>query len=287
MYYEPNDVPAIARTTTLNEELGQIEYIFSDKTGTLTQNVMTFLKCSIQGVKYGELSPDDKDKEEVVATGEVLQRQKSEIPLVDFTSWNDYADPNFRFYDQDFLEKCREKNEECDEFFKLLCLCHTVLPSMETGILTYNAQSPDEAALVSAARNFGYVFKARTPFTTTVDVLNIGKEEEYEVLNILDFNNERKRMSVSHANLPGPSWCRMLSTSTTYIQVIVKYNGKITLYCKGAGPLFFHLPPSSFLFNCCTSLRCHVPPGLSSRTQHIHTHSHTHTHRFCCVCTSE
>jgi len=31
MYYEPNDVPAVARTTTLNEELGQIEYIFSDK----------------------------------------------------------------------------------------------------------------------------------------------------------------------------------------------------------------------------------------------------------------
>ena len=36
-----------------------------------------------------------------------------EIPLVDFTSWNDYADPDFRFYDQDFLEKCREKNEVC------------------------------------------------------------------------------------------------------------------------------------------------------------------------------
>lgn len=31
MYYEPEDVPALARTTTLNEELGQIEYIFSDK----------------------------------------------------------------------------------------------------------------------------------------------------------------------------------------------------------------------------------------------------------------
>ena len=37
MYYEPNNVPAEVRTTTLNEELGQIEYIFSDKTGTLTQ----------------------------------------------------------------------------------------------------------------------------------------------------------------------------------------------------------------------------------------------------------
>ena len=37
MYYEVNDIPAQARTASLNEELGQIEYIFSDKTGTLTQ----------------------------------------------------------------------------------------------------------------------------------------------------------------------------------------------------------------------------------------------------------
>ena len=37
MYHEETDTPARARTTTLNEELGQIEYVFSDKTGTLTQ----------------------------------------------------------------------------------------------------------------------------------------------------------------------------------------------------------------------------------------------------------
>ena len=47
MYHADSDTFALARTSNLNEELGQIKYVFSDKTGTLTQNVMKFKECSI------------------------------------------------------------------------------------------------------------------------------------------------------------------------------------------------------------------------------------------------
>lgn len=55
MYCAEKDTPAKARSTSLNDQLGQIEYIFSDKTGTLTQNIMTFKKCCINGTIYGKV----------------------------------------------------------------------------------------------------------------------------------------------------------------------------------------------------------------------------------------
>ena len=54
MYYPKTDTPAKSRSTTLNEELGQVKYVFSDKTGTLTQNVMEFKKCAVGNKIYGK-----------------------------------------------------------------------------------------------------------------------------------------------------------------------------------------------------------------------------------------
>ncbi|KAJ7414477.1 putative phospholipid-transporting ATPase IA [Willisornis vidua] len=60
MHYEATDTAAMARTSNLNEELGQVKYIFSDKTGTLTCNVMQFKKCTVAGVAYGHC-PEPED----------------------------------------------------------------------------------------------------------------------------------------------------------------------------------------------------------------------------------
>ncbi|XP_043943078.1 phospholipid-transporting ATPase ID-like [Protopterus annectens] len=205
MYYPKKDTPAEARTTTLNEELGQIRYIFSDKTGTLTQNIMTFNKCSINGKTYGDVFDFAGQRLEIT--------EKTE--KVDF-SFNPLADPKFVFHDHGLVEAVKLGDPAVCEFFRLLSLCHTVMPEeKQEGNLLYQAQSPDEGALVTAARNFGYVFRSRTPETITV--VEMGETRTYELLAILDFNNVRKRMSV----------------------IVRNPEGRLTLYCKGADTIIY------------------------------------------------
>ncbi|XP_026862250.2 phospholipid-transporting ATPase ID [Electrophorus electricus] len=211
MYHTKSDIPAQARTTTLNEELGQIKYIFSDKTGTLTQNIMVFNRCSINGKSYGEVVDFSGQRVEIT--------EKTE--KVDF-SWNPLADPKFCFHDHSLIEAVKQGSREVKAFFRLLALCHTVMPEEKReGELFYQAQSPDEGALVTAARNFGFVFRGRTP--DTISVVEMGISTAYQLLAVLDFNNVRKRMSV----------------------IVRSPDGRLTLYCKGADTIIYErLHPS-------------------------------------------
>lgn len=129
MYHAPTDTPALCRTSSLVEELGQIEYIFSDKTGTLTCNQMEFRQCSIGGIAYADVVEESK-------RGEV-----------------------FSFSDlQDNLAAGHETARVIREFLTLLATCHTVIPEYKNEKITYQASSPDEAALVQGADVLGYTF---------------------------------------------------------------------------------------------------------------------------------
>uniref|UniRef100_A0A3B4Z982 Phospholipid-transporting ATPase n=1 Tax=Stegastes partitus TaxID=144197 RepID=A0A3B4Z982_9TELE len=183
MLYEPTNTPAMARTSNLNEELGQVKYIFSDKTGTLTCNVMQFKKCTIAGVAYGTHSSDEAG-----------------------------------FNDPSLLENLQSNHPTAAvilEFMTMMAICHTAVPERMDGKITYQAASPDEGALVRAARNLGFVFSGRTPDTVIVEIL--GTEEKYELLHVLEFTSVRKRMSV----------------------IMRTPSGKIRLYCKGADTVIY------------------------------------------------
>lgn len=159
MYHAESDTPAMARTSNLNEELGQVRYIFSDKTGTLTRNVMEFKRCAIG---------------------------------------HDIYTINQNYENSLLVQHLRQGHENAAlirELLVLLSVCHTVIPEKHPdGSIVYHAASPDERALVYGACKFGYVFESRTPSYVEIDAL--GVKERYDILTVLEFTSARKRMSV-------------------------------------------------------------------------------------------
>lgn len=192
MYHPETNTPATARTSSLVEELGQIDYIFSDKTGTLTCNMMDFRMSSIGGVGYAEVVPDEKR----VRVGD----DGKEVGHYDFIRLQ-----------RDLISG--SNSWVIREFLTLLAVCHTVIPEAnedEPDKIIYQASSPDEGALVKGAASLGFVFTTRKPKSAIITAE--GKDQEFEILNICEFNSTRKRMSA----------------------VVRTPEGKLKLYVKGA-----------------------------------------------------
>lgn len=235
MYYKPFDTACVPKNWGISDDLGQIEYIFSDKTGTLTQNVMEFQKCSISGVVYGEgvteaqrgaakrQGRDDVDPEELshkLATlkddmvNKLVRLFKNRYAQVDKLT---LISPKLA---QDIADRSSQQASHIIAFFRALAVCHTVLadkpdPSTKPYYLEYKAESPDEAALVAAARDVGFPFVGKSKDTLDIEVL--GQPEQYTLLQTLEFNSTRKRMSV----------------------IVRAPDGRIILYCKGADAVIY------------------------------------------------
>ncbi|VDL81336.1 unnamed protein product [Nippostrongylus brasiliensis] len=162
MYDKNSDSCAVARTSNLNEELGLVKFVMSDKTGTLTRNVMKFKRISVAGKVFGDNDTDE------------------------------FSDPNLVKEFQ--LAPKSQSGKDVKEILTMMAVCHTVVPERRNGELTYQCSSPDEGALVRGAASQGFVFHTRQPQKVVVSVL--GTDETLEILDVIDFTSDRKRMSV-------------------------------------------------------------------------------------------
>ncbi|KAG9288261.1 hypothetical protein G9A89_021292 [Geosiphon pyriformis] len=228
MRYAKTDTPCIPKNWNLSDDLGQIEYIFSDKTGTLTQNVMEFRKCSVGGKVYDGIESINETEAVRVPSKEVnitnasnSQSSSSDVIQSDASAGKESDKPRFTdaTLSADMHDTTNPKQMEAIKaFWIVLSVCHTVLVSTNSdGEQNYKAQSPDESALVQAANDVGYAFRSRDSNTIVITDPE-GNEIHYEMLNVLEFTSSRKRMSVI---------------------VRSPEDGKIYLFCKGADNVIF------------------------------------------------
>ncbi|KAK5231750.1 phospholipid transporting ATPase [Exophiala xenobiotica] len=235
MYYEKLDYPCTPKSWNISDDLGQIEYIFSDKTGTLTQNVMEFKKCTINGRPYGEAYTEaeagmrrrqgvDVEAESARINREIAEARVETLKQLRKTYDNPYLhDEELTFVSPDFVADLNGKSgaeqaQVCEHFMIALALCHTVITETTPGDppkIEFKAQSPDEAALVATARDMGFTVLGRTNDDLHVNVL--GDDRTYRIMNTLEFNSTRKRMSA----------------------IVRMPDGKIKLFCKGADSMIY------------------------------------------------
>ncbi|RIA85722.1 hypothetical protein C1645_361307 [Glomus cerebriforme] len=291
MYHEETDTPAEAHTSTINEELGQVSYLFSDKTGTLTDNVMLFRKLSVGGrsflhdINVRKIQVDDlllkiqKPRNRVNSrnkyplssnvsskraniihkqTGRVSNENvEDQIIQVDSLSRKNSVASTFSMIAPRSTtnSRCNSMNSqkgisnqsirstfdlltiikyqyntpfgERARFFLLaMALCHSCIPEvdLDSQEIFYQSSSPDEFAIVTAAKELGYIVSNRSMGIVSLRIFNDGPDgletsnednvtyEDYKILNVIEFSSRRKRMSIIY-QLP---------------------DGRICLLCKGA-----------------------------------------------------
>ncbi len=261
MYHEETDTPARVRTMNLNEDLGQISHVFSDKTGTLTENVMDFRKCVIAGKAYG-LGTTEIGAAANQAVGKIISKKEKEVE----EKSKEFRAPHVNFYDPRIFaamhdEKKMEHASAIREFFRVLALCHTVIPESGSPAypqkaygpngniprnktsgssptpppseynggspleVTLSASSPDEEALVLGAKYFGYEFCDRQDNVATLRIFDDVKQETAHTQRFIPSDVEL--YAVNHI-------FGFNSIRKRMSVVIRRPDGHISLLCKGA-----------------------------------------------------
>lgn len=255
MYDEASNTAMEARTSTINEELGQVNYIFSDKTGTLTNNSMRFRKISIAGTAWRHDPDLQQDAIKAAAQKQsVEERLKGKKPVRPSASalgsGDRSAEPgttpdtpgspyrngstasHWRVPSRQYIKELNTTHliryiqhspytlfaRKVRTFLLCVALCHTCFPEMKSdGLIEYQAASPDEQALVRAAQELGYVMIDRQNGAIKIRTLPTGSDGEpvIETYQALDILE--------------------FSSSRKRMSLIVRMpDHRICIFCKGA-----------------------------------------------------
>lgn len=202
IYHEESDCPANCNTNVILDDLGQIDYVFSDKTGTLTDNIMKLRRISVAGASWFHRDRGTPSEDKALASpGEMTTED-----LVDFVRGN----PSL------------PSASASADYILGMALCHTCIPDIDPSdgtVVDFQASSPDELALVRGARELGILVTDRSTNSITLEfqdgyLADLGRQT-YEILDVIEFSSKRKRMSV----------------------IVRRPDGRIWLICKGADTL--------------------------------------------------